>query len=85
MAYLARRICRDTVGSYVVSTVRLGEVYEHYIEVPTWETLVFGDGLWDEYEVRYKSVEDAIAGHNNIVEEIKKNAKPIPKRVFLED
>lgn len=85
MAYLARRVLRETVGSYVVSTVRLGEVYERYIEVPTWETLVTGEGLWDEYERRYKSVEDAIAGHKDIVKKIKKNPKPIPKRVFLED
>ena len=37
-----------------------------------WETMVFG-GIHDGLEVKYCSAEDALQGHNQIVEKVKKS------------
>ena len=72
-------LARDQIGNSLVSTVFLGLDHTHYLLVssdnldsatykPTlWETMIFG-GQHDQFQNRYTSREDALAGHRKIVQ-----------------
>lgn len=80
--YLKRRIRRDDVGDTSVSTVYLGGLFASNEE---YETMVFGeDHPMDKYIKRYRSLEEAVKGHEKILELVKQG-RAAPKRRFLED
>jgi hypothetical protein len=66
-----RRVARDKVGEYEVSTVFL--TFDHGWDggpPVLWETMIFGgkyDDWINEYQVRYTSLADAKAGHAEAV------------------
>lgn len=69
-----RKVALDMVGDYRVSTVFLGYDAGPVMGLkgrmePRWfETMVFGGGgLDDEYQQRYKTYEEALAGHTELV------------------
>lgn len=65
---------QDKIGEILVSTVFLG--MDHGLlrsdtKMPVlWETMIFG-GEHDQYQERYTSHEDALAGHNKALELVK--------------
>lgn len=65
-----RSVAQERVGQYDVSTVCL--VIDHnYTGVGPpviFETMIFGDGLDEEYCERYTTKEEAIEGHARAVE-----------------
>ncbi len=62
-----RRLARDEVGDIVISTVFLGLDHSWGQGPPVlWETMIFG-GKHDEYQERYTSRDDALAGHRHAV------------------
>lgn len=68
----ARRLGYDEVSGATVSTVFLG--LDHRFGrggVPIlWETMIFG-GEHDQYQERYTSYEDAIAGHARAIQRVR--------------
>lgn len=64
------RVCDDTV---FVSTVFL--VLDHsYDDTPVlFETMVFG-GKYDQYQERYHTYEEALAGHKRVLEDVLKDS-----------
>lgn len=69
-----RHVGKDEVGDQGVSTVFLG-IDHGFGSTPQWfETMVFG-GLNDEYQERYQTYAEALAGHKRIVESVKSGAK----------
>jgi hypothetical protein len=59
---------QEYIGNILVSTVFLGTDHSFgESEIPVlWETMVFG-GHYNEYQRRYTSHEDALKGHNEII------------------
>ncbi len=58
-----RHVGNDRIGDVHVSTVFLGLDHSFGRPVPIlWETMIFG-GEHDQYQERYSSQEDALAGH----------------------
>jgi hypothetical protein len=58
-----RRLGNDLIGDVHVSTVFLGLDHSFSDGPPVlWETMIFG-GEHDQYQERYTSREDALAGH----------------------
>ena len=60
-----RIVRRDKVGDISVSTVFLGLDHAYTLdahEPVLWETMIFG-GAHDQYQRRYTSRRDAVAGH----------------------
>jgi len=58
-----RHIGCDNIGDIRISTVFLGIDHSFDDGPPVlWETMIFG-GKHDQYQERYRSREDAIAGH----------------------
>lgn len=68
-----RSLKRDTVFDGVdVSTVFLGLDHGFNGGAPVlWETMVFG-GEHDEYQERYNTKEQALEGHERIIDMVKK-------------
>lgn len=58
------QIAEDWEGRVVVSTVFLGLNHRHFGDGPPilWETMIFG-GRHNEWQQRYSSQADAVAGH----------------------
>lgn len=63
---------QDYIGDVFVSTVFLGidHSYEKKGDPVLWETMIFG-GKHDEYQERYTSHEDALAGHQRAIDLVK--------------
>ena len=71
-----KRVAQDTVGDVRVSTVFLGLDHSWNGPPPVlFETMCFG-GKWDEYMWRYHTWDEAIAGHQAIMESILMDADP---------
>lgn len=75
-----RRVGYDEIGSVKVSTVFLGLDHRwspHSHEPPIlWETMIFGaTGELADYQERYTSYEDALAGHHVAVQEVRHAAE----------
>ena len=67
-----RSVARETVNGYDVSTVFLGMDHAFGGDVPIlFETMVFGDGDIDQYQERYSTYNEAVAGHQRIVDAIR--------------
>ena len=66
---LARTACD---GDVLVSTVFLGLDHSHREDDPPvlWETMVFG-GLFDQQQRRYRSREEALRGHEEMVARVR--------------
>lgn len=60
-----RRLKRDEVGNVLVSTVFLGLDHSHGMDGPPvlWETMIFGSPAHNDYQERYCTREEALAGH----------------------
>ena len=60
-----RIVAQDTIGDVRISTVFLGIDHNFDLSGPPilWETMIFG-GEHDEYQRRYPTRDDAIAGHS---------------------
>lgn len=73
-----RQIVRSEIGDVTVSTVFLGLDHGFVPDDPPvlFETMVFG-GIADQYQERYQTRDEAIAGHERIVEMVK---EPTPCR-----
>lgn len=76
---LAKKVAFDTVGDVDISTVFLG--LDHSFgrgETPTlFETMTFSANPgFNEYQWRYATWDEAVRGHNQIVERVK-NKKPL--------
>lgn len=66
-----RRVARDAVGDVEVSTVFLGIDHNWGGGPPLlFETMIFG-GKHDEYQERYSTRAEAIAGHARALEMVK--------------
>lgn len=71
-----KRVAKTTVGDYVVSTVYLGLDHNWGIGPPLiFETMIFGAGPHDQEQWRYSTVEDAIAGHQRRVDDLRVEAE----------
>ena len=63
-----RQIAKDSIGAALVSTVFLGLDHSFGGATPIlWETMVFG-GAHDQYQERYATRDEALAGHQKAVE-----------------
>jgi hypothetical protein len=64
-----RRVAWDDVGNMQVSTVFLGTDHSFGMcKLPVlWETMIFGLPNEEEYQERYTSRKDALAGHQQAV------------------
>lgn len=62
-----RIVRQETIGTALISTMFLGTDHNWWNlgDPVLWETMVF-NGPYDEYQERYSSHEDAIAGHERI-------------------
>ena len=71
-----RRVGEDTVRDQRVSTVWLG-LNHSFGEGPPliFETMIFG-GPHDEYQDRYSTEEDALAGHKRVVAALRAGQDP---------
>lgn len=77
-----RVVQQDHIGDIFVSTVFLGLdhafVYDDVHEPVLWETMIFKDTDWSgDFQRRYTSLNDAIAGHMEAVEMVKANDKSL--------
>jgi hypothetical protein len=73
-----RQIALDTIAGVLVSTVFLGLDHAFGGATPIlWETMIFG-GEHHEYQERYTSREDAIAGHAKAVALVKEEMQDPP-------
>jgi len=73
----SRRVGDDTVGGYQVSTVHI--VLDHSHGGPTpiiFETMLFGDGEYDQWYERYSTEAEALAGHARMVESLRTTGAP---------
>lgn len=70
-----RFLKQETIGDYWVSTVFLGLDYsfdysDNHVPI-LWETMVKKDGKWLDYCNRYATKEEALAGHEKVVQMLK--------------
>jgi len=74
----ARRVGLDEVGDWHVSTVFLGLDHSFGSEPPLWfETMVFArESSSDLFCDRYSTWEDAVTGHQSVVEQLLAGAVP---------
>jgi hypothetical protein len=71
------RVARDTIRDWEVSTVFLGLDHQFGSGPPVlWETMVFGPEPWSEWQDRYTSRTDALAGHARVVAMIEAGDEP---------
>lgn len=64
-----RLIARDGQNGVLVSTVFLGINHQFNLDLPplVFETMIFG-GLLDSYQERYSTYDEALKGHQKVVE-----------------
>ena len=69
-------IKQENVDNHWVSTVMLSIdhnfVNDNGSDPILFETMTKTDGEWDGYEARYRTYQEALAGHNTIVSKLKK-------------
>lgn len=72
-----RRVARDTVNGLDVSTVLLVMNHQFMDNAPPliFETMIFGLGEDEEYQVRYSTKKKALAGHQVAIEYAKQRTK----------
>jgi len=71
-----KRIDKDTVGDADVSTVWLGLDHGWGGGAPViFETMIFG-GEHDQFQDRYTTEEEAVAGHARVVEALRRGDSP---------
>lgn len=68
-----RRVASDYIGNVFISTVFLGIDHSFHVDGPPilYETMIFG-GDHDQYQDRYSTKEEAIAGHKKAVALVEK-------------
>lgn len=72
-----KRVAADTIGDLWVSTVWMGLDHSWGSGPPLiFETMVFGDGPWGDWQDRYASEAEALAGHQRIVAAIRAGEDP---------
>lgn len=73
-----RRVAETDVGDVAVSTVCLGLNHAvRSVRPIIFETMIFG-GEYDESQWRYSTLEEAVAGHNIVVECLRGGTDPSP-------
>lgn len=65
-----RKVAKDIIGESKISTIFLGLDYSFDEKPLLFETLVFGGKLSDEMD-RYSTWDEAVSGHNAMVEKVK--------------
>ena len=65
-----KRVALDNIGDVRISTVFLGLNHGYDNEILLFETMVFGGALDEEMD-RYRTYEEAEAGHRAMVERVK--------------
>lgn len=69
-------VAKTKVGDYEVSTVYLGLNHNWGAGPPLiFETMIFGTGPHDQEQWRYSTEEDAIAGHQRRVDDLRVEAE----------
>lgn len=76
-----RSIGREEIKDLVVSTVFLGLDHSYSGAPILFETMVFGGPMETELCARYETYDEALAGHKEIIEEIKA-ARPDRRKGF---
>ena len=70
---------QEYVGDRFVSTVMLLTGHEWELgedKKPLFfETMIFGNESWEQYQERYSTYQEALAGHNALVEKLKQGLK----------
>lgn len=63
-----RQVALDLIGEVRISTVFLGIDHNYYVDSPPilFETMIFG-GRFNEWEERYATRAEALAGHNRVL------------------
>jgi hypothetical protein len=72
-----RRVAWDEIGEYRVSTVFL--CFDHAFgggPPVLFETMIFGNKHGGEFQWRYETWDQAVAGHNSIVDKLKSGKTP---------
>jgi hypothetical protein len=78
---LGRIVAQEKVDgtNILVSTVFLGLDHRHSGDVPIlFETMIFG-GLFDQYQNRYATWDEAVVGHNEAVKKVSEHIKNMSK------
>lgn len=74
-----RHAGKTTIGEVTVSTVFLGLDHSWDGKIPIlFETMIFGDDKFEDYQERYSTWDEAIEGHNKAVALIKSDPKFYP-------
>lgn len=73
-----RHVAKTAIGGSWVSTVFLGldHDFSGYGPPVLWETMVFGAPDGDDRQLRYRSLDEALDGHEEIVAEIRALVRP---------
>lgn len=69
---------QETINKTRISTVFLGLDHRFNGKVPVlWETMIFSDDVdYDQYQNRYTTYEDALKGHEEILNYVKNGIIP---------
>lgn len=81
-----RQVAKDLIGSHRVSTVFLGLDYSFEEHGPPilYETMIFGPLMVnDEYQTRYSTREQALAGHQRAIWWLKHKLRLTNQRLHL--
>ena len=71
-----RRVAEDNIGEVRISTVFLGLNHRFGKGKPLiFETMVFGNCIFDNYQERYSTYEEAEKGHKFMVKRVKEKIK----------
>lgn len=70
-----RILSQTSIGCYKISTVFLGLDHNFDKKGPplVFETMIFGEGQWDQQQYRYSTYEEAMAGHQAACELIERS------------
>ena len=76
--HMVRRVALSRIGEWEISTVFLAMDHNWSDHGPPilWELMVFGPEPWGEYQERFSSKEDALAGHQRIFATILAGMQP---------
>lgn len=81
--HMPRRVAISKIGDWEISTVFLAFDHGWSADGPPilWELMTFGPPPWDEYQERFSSRADALAGHFRVFEMILAGMQPDNDRV----
>ncbi len=72
-----RVVGQTNINGYLISTVFLGLDHNFVGGKPIWfETMVFGEGEWEDWQKRYETWEEAEKGHASVLKKIESGGIP---------